>query len=57
MFPPVTLEVNYSLDTQSIPHRQGTKHVDVRGHTESTLLLPSLPILLSLALPTTLAKP
>lgn len=28
------------LDTQSIPLRQGTKHADVRGHTESPPLLP-----------------
>lgn len=48
MFPPGTLEVNYTVRTLSIPHRQGKKHTDVGGHRESTLQFPSLPILLFL---------
>lgn len=32
--------IAHCLDTQSIPLRQGTKPADVRGHTESTPLLP-----------------
>lgn len=32
--------IAHCLDTPSIPHRQGTNHADVRGHTESTPLLP-----------------
>lgn len=39
--PSRTLEFNCTLlDTQGIPHRQGTKHAHVRGYTESPPLLP-----------------
>lgn len=37
--------IAHTLDTQGIPPKQGTKHADVRGHTESTpLLLPAHPL-------------